>query len=183
MEVRFLGTTGTLSDKLMAALQGAKVPGADTRCLADGRSSISAFLRVAKPEDTTGVLFLHLNVNNAPVSVDPIDSLQVLYDDWKGTTHIQDEESTTPDGFALFQNYPNPFNPKSEIRFRVGGTGRVSLTIHDLLGREVAVLLDEEKGPGTYSVTWDAEAFASGVYYYRLRSGGFVETRKLVLLR
>jgi len=82
MQTRFLNTPGTLADKLMAALQGAKVIGADTRCTSLGTSSISAFIRVANPQDTTGQLHLHLNVNNTPVGVDPIDSLQVLYNMW-----------------------------------------------------------------------------------------------------
>jgi uncharacterized Ntn-hydrolase superfamily protein len=82
METKFLNTPGTLADKLMAALQGAKVIGADTRCTSRGTSSISAFIRVANPQDTTGQLHLHLNVNNTPVGVDPIDSLQILYNMW-----------------------------------------------------------------------------------------------------
>ncbi len=184
MEVRFLFTTGMLSDRLMAALQGAKIPGADTRCLAGGRSSISAFIRVAKPGDTTGVFFLDLNVNNAPSGVDPIDSLQVLYDEWRGSVvDVQEMEPTAIRGFALFQNYPNPFNPKSEIGFRIAERAYVTLKLYDLLGREIAVLLHEEKDPGSYRVTWDATGFPSGVYYYRLQSEGYVETRRLVLLR
>ncbi len=93
--------------------------------------------------------------------------------------------------FELLQNYPNPFNPKSEIGIRIAETGQVTLKVYDLLGREVAVLLDAHKAPGSYSVTWDATGFPSGVYYYRMnvqpaeggRAGDYVETKKLVLLR
>jgi uncharacterized Ntn-hydrolase superfamily protein len=128
MEVRFLSTPGMLADKLMAALQGAKVPGADTRCLADGRSAISAFIRVAKPEDTTGVLFLHLNVHNAPVGIDPIDSLQVLFDEWRGgLVNVGHDGSGVPGDFLLKQNYPNPFNGTSTIEFSIPVAGTVSL--------------------------------------------------------
>ena len=184
MEVRFLNTSGMLSDRLMAALQGAKVPGADTRCLAGGRSSISAFIRVAKPGDTTGVLFLSLNVNNAPSGVDPIDSLQVVYDEWRGgIVAVQGTAQTGDNAFALYQNYPNPFNGISDFGFSISELSRVSLAVFDLLGRTVATVVDEELPPGNYSRQWDAKELSSGVYFYRLRSGKHVETRRLMLLR
>lgn len=82
IESRFLKTEGPLAKKLMAALQGAKVIGADTRCTDDGTSSLSAFLRVAKKDDTAGEFYLDLNVPSCKKSVDPIDSLQVLYNAW-----------------------------------------------------------------------------------------------------
>ena len=85
MEIQFLTMEGTLSEKLMASLQGANIPGADTRCLEDSISSLSAFIKVAKPADSNDDLFLDLNVNNVeftPYHIDPIDSLQVLYDEW-----------------------------------------------------------------------------------------------------
>lgn len=79
MEARFLHTPGDLACRLMAALEGAKVPGADTRCLPSGNSSLSAFLRVAKPGDTPGVLSLDLNVPIGPAGFEPIDSLHTLF--------------------------------------------------------------------------------------------------------
>lgn len=81
METNFLNTKGFLGDRLMEALQGAKVPGADTRCLDDGISTLSAFIRLAKPDNSEDSLFLHLNVNFLN-SFDPIDSLQTLYNNW-----------------------------------------------------------------------------------------------------
>jgi hypothetical protein len=103
-------------------------------------------------------------------------------------------QASSPIGFELLQNYPNPFNPSTKIGFRVsgekngsGGWGSgsswVRLAVYDMLGREVAVLVNERKEPGDYSVTWHATGMASGVYYYRLSSGGFVCSRALVLLR
>ncbi|MBL7826313.1 MAG: DUF1028 domain-containing protein [Saprospiraceae bacterium] len=86
MEARFLNANGTLADRLMAALQGANVPGADTRCLNNGTSSLSAFLRVAKPEDADDNLFLDLNVPSLPAGQEPIDSLQTLYNQWKASS-------------------------------------------------------------------------------------------------
>ena len=85
MENNFLATEGTLSEKLMASLQGANIHGADSRCLEDSLSSLSAFIRVAKSTDTDNVLFLDINVNNVEFTsyhIDPIDSLQTLYDQW-----------------------------------------------------------------------------------------------------
>jgi len=82
MEVNFLNTSGSLASRLIAAMQGAKIPGADTRCLSSGISSLSAFIRVAQPNNLEDSLYLHLNVNNTQPGIDPIDTLQDLFDDW-----------------------------------------------------------------------------------------------------
>jgi len=82
MEQNFINTQGTLADKLMAAMQGANLPGADTRCLEDSISSLSSFIRVAKSEDLSNNIFLDLRVTNTLGDQEPIDSLQVLYDNW-----------------------------------------------------------------------------------------------------
>lgn len=83
IEAGFLNTDGTLADKLMAALQGANIPGADTRCLSEGVSSLSAFIRVAQPDNDDDSLYLDLNVPETPFGVEPIDVLQEMYDEWK----------------------------------------------------------------------------------------------------
>jgi hypothetical protein len=88
-----------------------------------------------------------------------------------------------PGTLALMQNYPNPFNPATQIDFRVAESGPVTLRIFDLLGREIATLVDEELAPGSYSRTFDAAALSSGIYVYRLTSGGRSETRKMAFLR
>jgi hypothetical protein len=95
-----------------------------------------------------------------------------------------------PTNFALWQNFPNPFNPVTSIRYTVGvvsdqspAASRVRLTVHDLLGREVAILVDEERQPGNYQVKFDGSGLSSGVYFYKMQAGGFVATRKLLLLR
>jgi uncharacterized Ntn-hydrolase superfamily protein len=183
MEVFFLSTAGTFTDRLMAALQAAKVPGADIRCLSSGRSSISAFIRTARPQDTSGTLYLNLNVNDAPYDMDPIDSLQRLYDIWKLTNDVSEGAVGVPVTFVLHQNYPNPFNPTTEIRYQTPEVSHVTLKVFDVLGREVATLVNEQKSPGTYTVQWDATGSASGVYFYRLSAGGFVESKKCVVVK
>ncbi len=98
-------------------------------------------------------------------------------------TIVEPKSALSPGRIRLEQNYPNPFNPATNIEFRIANRGFVSLKIFDLLGREVATLVSERRNPGTYSVKWDAEQLSSGVYFYRLRAGTFVETKKLVLLK
>jgi len=88
-----------------------------------------------------------------------------------------------PIAYSLSQNYPNPFNPSTTIRYELPSRTDVVLKIFDLLGQEVATLVDEEKTAGRYEVLWHAARTASGVYFYRLQSGEFVETKKLVLLK
>jgi endo-1,4-beta-xylanase len=88
-----------------------------------------------------------------------------------------------PAQFALCQNYPNPFNPSTSFEFRVSSFGFVTLKVFDVLGREIATLVNELRSPGTYSVRWDASSFTSGVYFYRLQAGAFVETKQMVLMK
>ncbi len=90
---------------------------------------------------------------------------------------------TVSSEYHLSQNYPNPFNPTTIIKFQISSTSFVTLNVFDVLGREVALLVHEAKESGSYAVTFDASSLASGVYYYRLQAGEFVQTRKLLLLR
>jgi hypothetical protein len=92
--------------------------------------------------------------------------------------------------WSLEQNYPNPFNPTTTINYTVAGpsgqglgNSDVRLVVYDLLGREVAVLVNERKAPGSYDVRFDATDLASGVYVYRLTAGNFVDSRKMILLK
>jgi hypothetical protein len=94
--------------------------------------------------------------------------------------------SETPDQFKLDQNYPNPFNPATVIRFTIGAeqaSGNTRLAVYDLLGRRVAVLADGRLAAGTHHVTFDASRLASGIYLYRLESGGEMLNRKMLLVR
>ena len=101
------------------------------------------------------------------------------------------EHSERPDAFVLHQNYPNPFNPTTAVSFQLPVVSDVRLVVYDLLGREVAVLVNEMKAPGSYEVRFDATGLASGVYFYRLtarptdsgQAGTFVQTRKMVVVK
>jgi hypothetical protein len=100
------------------------------------------------------------------------------------TTGVEEQTGgTMPKSYALEQNYPNPFNPTSDIRYQISEFGQVRLAVFDLLGREVAVLVNESKAPGTYSARFNANGLSSGTYFYRLQSGNFVETKKMMLMK
>jgi hypothetical protein len=112
--------------------------------------------------------------NNSPTSR-PV--LTVTY-----TTTGVGEEQGSPKTFVLHQNYPNPFNPSTNIGFRIVNFGFVSLKVFDVLGQEVATLVNEKKSPGTYEIEWNAGGFPGGMYFCRLQVSGEMATRKLVLL-
>jgi hypothetical protein len=88
-----------------------------------------------------------------------------------------------PENFYLFQNYPNPFNPTTKIKFQIPKLSDVQLKIYDPLGREVAMLVNEKLAPGVYEVKWDGTNYPSGIYFYKLTTQNFSETKKLVLLK
>jgi hypothetical protein len=98
-------------------------------------------------------------------------------------TGVEPTSGELAESFSLSQNYPNPFNPSTNIGFRIQVSGFTSLRVYDVLGREVATLVNEELPAGEYTRTWDATGHASGVYFYRLAADGFVQTRKLVLTK
>ncbi len=85
--------------------------------------------------------------------------------------------------YSLSQNYPNPFNPTTRIFYSIKEAGMVSLSVYDILGNEVSVLVKEDKSPGSYSVTFNAGNLPSGIYFYKLTAGRFSETKKLILLK
>jgi hypothetical protein len=91
--------------------------------------------------------------------------------------------NTLPTEFALYQNYPNPFNPSSVVRYDVPFTSHVTIKVFDLLGKEVATLVDEQKSAGTHEVRMTAGALASGVYLYRMQSGEYVSVKKMILMK
>lgn len=107
---------------------------------------------------------------------------------WCCPVGINPTSNEIPYDFSLSQNYPNPFNPQTKIKFDIpqgmkGQTSNVKLIIYDLLGREVATLVNEELKPGSYEVDWDGSNYSSGVYFCKLVSGDFAVTKKMVLMK
>ncbi|NWG29640.1 MAG: T9SS type A sorting domain-containing protein [Ignavibacteriaceae bacterium] len=92
-------------------------------------------------------------------------------------------EKELPTKFSLSQNYPNPFNPTTNIEFRIADFGFVSLKVYDVLGNEIATLVNEKKPAGEYEVEFDASNLPSGIYFYQLKAGSFTETKKMILLK
>ena len=102
---------------------------------------------------------------------------------FKYSQEVEVEVMSAPKVFALSQNYPNPFNPTTKIEFTLADARFVELKVFDLLGREVATLMNEQKAAGAYSVEWNASNFPSGTYLCRLTAGSFSETKKIVLMK
>ena len=106
-----------------------------------------------------------------------------------GVTFVQEEHiDVIPTAYTLSQNYPNPFNPSTKIKYSIPSnvireTANVLLKVYDILGNEIETLVNEEKPTGTYEVTWNATGLPSGVYFYRLKAGEFISTKKMVLIR
>ncbi len=98
-------------------------------------------------------------------------------------TGITINQNEIPETYSLMQNYPNPFNPATKINFMLPKSGEVSLKIYDILGNEVATLINENMNPGSYTIDWNAGNYSSGVYFYRLQSGDFTETKKMMLVK
>ena len=132
-------------------------------------------------EDESGELFVVTYGSSTPSKI---------YRFVQSTATTVHGETQRPRAFELEQNFPNPFNPATLIKYTVGGargqgsgTSNVRLVVYDLLGREVTTLVNEQKQAGRYEVRFDGTGLASGVYVYRLTSGGFVSSRKMVLAK
>lgn len=167
METRFLNTTGTLADRLMAALQGANVPGADTRCMANGISSLSSYLRVADSSD----IFVELIVPSSD-GKEPIDSLQTLYNEWKqsmSASHIPENLSVTV--------YPNPVHETGFMKIGTNDNRPVRIEFTDPLGRIVQV---NDANTGT-EINISRKHFTSGIWFYRVISSTGFATGKFIV--
>ncbi|HEX2788718.1 MAG TPA: zinc-dependent metalloprotease [Ignavibacteria bacterium] len=96
---------------------------------------------------------------------------------------IQQISELIPDKFALYHNYPNPFNPTTNIKFDVPELSNVKISIYDINGREIATLVNNQMNPGSYTADWNATNISSGIYFYRMTTDKFVETRKMMLIK
>jgi photosystem II stability/assembly factor-like uncharacterized protein len=107
---------------------------------------------------------------------------QTLYRSVESTTPVEKVQIIIH-SFSLEQNYPNPFNPSTKIKYSVSQFSKVELIVYDVLGNEIEKLVNEEKLAGSYEVTWYAASLPSGVYFYHLRAGEFISTKKMLLLK
>ena len=111
-----------------------------------------------------------------------------IYRTTLNTIGVKKLSELLPSSFKLYQNYPNPFNPATTIKFDIPSAGAryivpIQIVIYDVLGKQIARLLNEKLSPGSYSVTWDAVNYPSGVYFYKLISDGYVVTKKMILVK
>ncbi len=144
-----------------------------------------------------------LNHSQMPrIEIDSLNYLHLIFADEAGgykyysrtanplITNVEGEINNLPDRHELYQNYPNPFNPSTTIKYsipvetlRATSLQHVTIKVYDILGREVRVLVNEEKNPGVYEIKFDARNLASGLYFYKITSGNYSETRKMILLK
>jgi hypothetical protein len=121
-----------------------------------------------KPDNIIGVTNYNFN---------SIDLIQLSPNNVKGETNIQ------PERYYLIQNYPNPFNPSTKIKYSIPQSSNVVIKVFDILGNEIETLVNEEKSVDTYEVEFDGSGLTSGIYFYQLQAGSFVETKKMVLMK
>jgi hypothetical protein len=125
-----------------------------------------------------------MQYTNTPLKTGATDGSPVGDPNWFGiSAGIAPAPGGTPQTFALSQNYPNPFNPSTKIDFTIPSNTLVQLKVYNVLGQEVATLVNETLTPGSHTVTFDASKYSSGVYMYKVTAGSFVSTRKMVLLK
>ncbi len=96
---------------------------------------------------------------------------------------VESNGSNIPTAYKLYNNYPNPFNPVTSIKYDLPKASLVKIVLYDILGREVATLVNEKKEAGSYVIQWDASGYASGAYFYKIEAGVFIETKKMVLIK
>jgi photosystem II stability/assembly factor-like uncharacterized protein len=137
--------------------------------IADGLPTVSVYDMKIHPTEN------YLAIGTHGRSMYMVDLSQVV-------NNVQNQ-STIPESFKLYQNYPNPFNPTTKLSFIIGNSSFVTLKVYDVLGKEVATLVNEEKSSGKYSVNFNANNLASGIYFYKLQAGNFTKTMKMILMK
>ena len=100
-----------------------------------------------------------------------------------GTTFIKDQNIELPNNFILEQNYPNPFNPATTIQYQIPKLLHVTLKIYDILGRELATVVNEEQTIGKYEVEFNGSNYVSGIYFYQLQAGNYSSVKKMILIK
>jgi Secretion system C-terminal sorting domain len=191
--------TERLSDSLSAQVQdvfggGSRCTAIDTSLFLGTRTATKTFVSIGLFSPT--IIFAQgLRIVKAfHYFEDPILPVEVIYTydlvyakidkkEYSTLTSVASHSQNLPTHFTLEQNYPNPFNPSTVIKFSIPTNGHVSLKIFDVLGQEVATLIEGKFSKGEYTVPWNGYNVSSGVYFYRLQSNNYSETKKLLLLK
>lgn len=154
------------------------------------KNNLVAYENLSYQVNTSGIgnrtvrvrLVVNPNFSNANYSLSkifsdgaPLSKSKINEVNWRGLN--------TVDSYDLAQNFPNPFNPSTTIRYQIPKDGIVTLKIYDILGSEVATLVNEEKIAGKYEVNFNASSLSSGVYIYKIQAGDFVSSKKMILLK
>jgi len=180
IEARFLNTEGSFAEKMMAALQGAKVVGADTRCTENGTSSLSAFIRVARPLDPTGGFYCDLNVPSIPEGMEPIDSLQSLFNAWLETV-VRIEEKLEEHEIMIYPNPATSYFTVGGQRSAVGGQRSIQIFICNILGENIGVVSTDAME--NWKVTMDVSTYQPGIYFVTVFDNSSpVFIKKLIIL-
>ncbi len=159
--------------------------GIDTLAAAVEYTRFAIPIFYGSPSDTAVSVSINLKVHSQFAheqsigAIGLIDSLTLS----SSITNIREQDTYNPKKFELFQNYPNPFNPITTINYELPITNYVDLNIYNLLGQKVVSLVSDVQQAGSHHVQWDASDMTSGVYYYQIRAGEFVETKKMLLLQ
>jgi hypothetical protein len=136
-----------------------------------GLDNTAKVYAVIDPENTITEVHEDNNIGFVPLMV-------------QGSTYVEEEmKYPLPHRYALEQNYPNPFNPSTKIKYSIPNQSIVIIKVYDILGTEIETLVNEEKAVGTYELTWYAENLPSGIYFYRLQAGSYVEAKKMILMK
>jgi hypothetical protein len=97
--------------------------------------------------------------------------------------YVEEEENLIVGDYKLNQNYPNPFNPSTVIEYQLPENDNVIIKVYDVLGKEITTLVNEYQNAGRHKITFDASELSSGIYFYRMKAGNFIETKKMILMR
>jgi hypothetical protein len=125
-------------------------------------------------------------IGQIAVGVSGNDNNHISSGFWYGpllATDVILQNNSVPNEFRLYQNYPNPFNPNTVISWQLPAKSHVLIKVYDMLGKEVAQLIDEEKPAGTYKIIFNASSLASGIYFYKIQTNSFSNVKKMVLLK
>ena len=191
---KYDGTYWTIFDTLNSA-----IPSNDITCLeidASGNKWIGTSDGFAKFDDTNWRVYNEANsgLTNNSIYCVTVDRYENKWIGTKRGLSVYNEKTVSvdedinlnesiPNDYLLYQNYPNPFNPNTKIKYSVPQSSNVVRKVFDVLGNEIETLVNEEKPAGTYEITWYAENLPSGIYFYQLNAGEFINTKKMVLVK